>query len=277
VRRAALGQLARMAATGRIRIGIGGWNFEPWRQSFYPADLPKKDELAYAAGRLTAIEINGTFYRTPTPETFAAWREAVPDGFVFTLKAPRYTTNRKVLAEAGESAGRFAEAAAALGDRLGPINWQLAPTKRFDPADMEAFLAGLPRRAAGLALRHAVELRHPSFRAPEMVELARRHGVAIVWAADSKHPEIADPTADFAYVRLMGTAAGEPLGYGAAALDGRAGDLAALAAGGAPRGAELLAPPAEAAPRDVFCFVIGGHKVANPAAAMALIEQVGAG
>ena len=267
--------MAGMATRGSIRIGIGGWNFEPWRQSFYPKGLTQKDELPYAAAHLTAIEINSTFYRMPKPATFAAWRDAVPEGFVFALKAPRYTTNRKVLAEAGESVGRFSEAATALDDKLGPINWQLAPTKRFDPDDMGAFLALLPKRAAGRALRHAVELRHPSFRTPEMVALARRHGVAIVWAADSKHPEIADATADFAYVRLMGTQEGEPLGYDGAALGRRAGHLAALAAGTAPDGVEPLAEPAEPFPRDVFCFVIGGHKAANPAAAMALIKRLG--
>jgi uncharacterized protein YecE (DUF72 family) len=262
-----------MAAPGRIRIGIGGWNFQPWRQSFYPKGLAQKDELSYAAGRLTAIEINSTFYRTPKPETFAAWRDAVPQGFVFALKAPRYATNRKLLAEAGESVHRFAEAAGELGERLGPINWQLAPTKRFDAEEIDAFLGLLPKDAGGRALRHAIELRHPSFRSAEMVQLTRRHGVAIVWAADSPYPEIADATADFAYVRLMGTREGEPFGYDAAALDQRAGHLAALAAGAPPEGVEPLAPPAKAS-RDVFCFVIGGHKVSNPAAAMALIERL---
>ncbi len=263
-----------MATQGRIRIGIGGWNFEPWRGTFYPNGLAKKDELPYAAGRLTAIEINSTFYRMPSAQTFASWRDAVPQGFVFALKAPRYATNRKQLGEAAESVGRFAEAATELGDRLGPINWQLAPTKRFDAAEMDGFLGSLPQRARGTALRHAVEVRHPSFRSAEMVQLARRHGVAIVWAADSPYPEIAEATADFAYVRLMGTREGEPLGYDAAALDRRAAHLAALAGGAAPDGVEPLAPGAQRASGDVFCFVIGGHKVSNPAAAMALIERL---
>ncbi len=262
-----------MAARGRIRIGIGGWNFEPWRQTFYPKGLPQKDELSYAAGRLTAIEINSTFYRTPKPETFAAWREAVPDGFVFALKAPRYATNRKLLTEAGESVQRFAKAATELGESLGPINWQLAPTKRFEAEEIDAFLALLPKQAGGRALRHAIELRHPSFRSAEMVQLARRHGVVIVWAVDSPYPEIADATAEFAYVRLMGTREGEPVGYDSAALDRRARALAALAAGTPPEGVELLTAPAEAAAREVFCFVIGGHKVSNPAAAIALIDR----
>lgn len=265
-----------MSATGNIRIGIGGWNYAPWRETFYPEGVTQKNELSYAAGRLTAIEINATFYRSQKPQTFAAWRDAVPEGFVFTLKAPRYATNRKLLAEAGESVRRFAEGGLTeLGDKLGPLLWQLAPTKRFDLDDVAAFLALLPGEANGRRLRHAVEVRHPSFRSPEMVELARRHGVAVVWAADSKYPEIADPTADFAYVRLMGTRAGEALGYDDAALDRRAGQLRALAGGAAPPGVELLSGAPEQAPRDVFCFVISGHKASNPAAAMALIERLG--
>ena len=261
---------------GRVRVGVGGWSYAPWRQSFYPKGLAQKDELAYAAGRLTAIEINATFYRSQKPQTFAAWRDGVPEDFAFALKAPRYATNRKLLAEAGESVRRFTEGGIAeLGDKLGPILWQLAPTKRFDPEDVAAFLALLPKEAKGRRLRHALEVRHESFRVPEMLELARRHGVAIVWAADSRYPEIADPTADFAYVRLMGTREGEPLGYDAAALDRRAEQLAALSRGAPPPGVELLSDRHEQKARDVFCFVISGHKASNPAAAMALIDRLG--
>lgn len=265
-----------MSATGTVRIGIGGWSFAPWRQTFYPKGLPQKDELSYAASRLTAIEINGTFYRSQKPQTFAAWRDAVPDGFVFSLKAPRYATNRKVLAEAGESVLRFTDGGVTeLGGKLGPILWQLAPTKRFDPDDVAAFLALLPEKAGGRRLRHALEVRHESFRCAEMVELARRHGVAIVRAVESQYPEVADPTADFLYLRLMGTRDGEPLGYVDAALDRHARQLAALARGEPPAGVALLAGAAKPAPRDVFAFVISGHKPANPAAAMALIDRLG--
>jgi uncharacterized protein YecE (DUF72 family) len=265
-----------MSASGTVRIGVGGWSYAPWRETFYPEGVTQKNELAYAAGRLTAIEINATFYRSQKPQTFAAWRDAVPDGFVFTLKAPRYATNRKVLAEAGESVRRFTEGGVTeLGDKLGPILWQLAPTKRFEAEDMAAFLALLPKEANGRRLRHAIEVRHPSFRVPEMVEMARRHAAAVVWAADSKYPEIADATTDFVYVRLMGTREGEPLGYDAATLDRRAGQLAALARGAPPPGVELLAGAPEQAPRNVFCFVISGHKASNPAAAMALIGRLG--
>ena len=266
-----------MSAVGSIRIGIGGWSYAPWRQTFYPMGLAQKAELSHAASVLTAIEINGTFYRSQKPETFAGWHDAVPEGFVFTVKAPRYATNRKVLAEAGESVRRFTEGGVTeLGPKLGPILWQFAPTKRFDAQDFAAFLALLPEETNGQQLRHAVELRHASFRSAEMMELARRSGVAIVWAVDSKYPEIADQTADFSYLRLMGTREGEPLGYDAAALDRRAEELAALARGTLPDGVELLAEQAQrSGSRDVFCFVISGHKAANPAAAVALIERLG--
>ncbi len=264
-----------MSASGTVRVGIGGWNYAPWRQTFYPKGVAQKDELAYAASRLTAIEINATFYRSQKPQTYAGWRAAVPEDFVFALKAPRYATNRKVLAEAGESVRRFVEGGLTeLGPSLGPLLWQLAPTKRFDADDVAAFLALLPAEANGQPLRQALEVRHETFRCSEMVELARRHRVAIVWAADSRHPEIADQTAEFAYVRLMGTREGEALGYDAAALDRRAGQLRTLARGLRPEGVELLAEPPEQAPRDVFCFVISGHKASNPAAAMALIDRL---
>lgn len=262
-----------MHSSGTIRIGVGGWTYAPWRQTFYPRGLPHKHELAYAAGVLTALEINATFYRAQTPQTFAKWRDAVPDTFVFSLKGPRYATNRVRLAEAGESIERFlASGITELGDTLGPIVWQLGLTKRYDPDDFGRFLALLPDRREGVALRHAVELRHESFRDPEVVALARRRSIAIVWAADSPYPEITDLTADFAYVRLMGTQPDEPLGYGEQALERRAAQLAALAAGAAPDAVDLLAAHAARTPRNVFCFVISGHKESNPAAARALIE-----
>ena len=264
-----------MTETGQIRVGIGGWNYAPWRQTFYPAGLPQKDELRHASSLLTAIEINGTFYRSQKPETFAKWRDETPEGFVFTLKAPRYATNRKVLAEAGESVERFLTGGVTeLGEKLGPILWQLPETKRFEPEDFEAFLALLTPEVDGRRLRHAVELRHESFLSPEAVGLARSHGVAIVRAVDSRHPEIADLTADFAYLRMMGTREGEPLGYDEAALDAWADRLRGLAGGQPPAGADLLAEPAAPGPRNVFCFVISGHKASNPAAALALIDRL---
>lgn len=250
-----------MGKGGAIRIGVGGWVYEPWRGSFFPEGLVQKEELGFASRHLTAIEINGTFYRTPGADTFAKWHDETPDGFVFAVKAPRYATTRRELATAGESVERFCTGGVlALQDKLGPINWQLAPTKKLDLDDVAAFLALLPKSVAGRRLRHALEVRHPSFQDPAFVALARGHEVAIVVAGDSGHPHIDEPTAAFTYARIMGTTKGEPLGYPTADLDRWAAWARAHAAG--------------SPPRDVFLFVISGHKVANPAAARALIERV---
>ncbi|WP_424813499.1 DUF72 domain-containing protein [Roseococcus sp. YIM B11640] len=263
-------------AKGRIRIGVGGWTFEPWRGTFYPEGLAQKRELEYAAGKLTSIEINGTYYGSQKPESFRKWHDETPDDFVFALKGPRFTTNRRVLAEAGESVRRFLDSGILeLKDKLGPINWQFAGTKKFDPADFEAFLKLLPHEHGGRALRHAVEVRHESFRDPDFVALARQHGVAIVLAGDTdEFPQITDPTADFIYARIMGTKEDEELGYPARALTAWAARAQAWAAGEPPKG---LAPPSGAPdkmrPRDVFLYVISGFKPRNPAAAMALIGK----
>ena len=267
-----------MAETGRIFVGIGGWSFDPWRQTFYPPDVPKARELEYASRQLTTIEINGTFYRTQKPETFAKWREATPEGFIFALKAPRYATNRKVLAEAADSIGWFVESGIAeLGSRLGPINWQLAPTKKYEPDDFAAFLDLLPAEANGVRLRHAVEARHESFRDPEVVELARAKGAAMFVDADSQYACIADPTADFVYARIMGTTKGEEAGYAPDALDAWARRARIWAEGGVPEDLDLVVGEPERRTRDVFLYVISGAKERNPAAAMALIERIGGG
>lgn len=264
------------SARGTVRIGIGGWTYEPWRGLFYPPGLPHSHELAHASSKLTSIEVNSTFYKSQTPTTFAKWRDETPDGFVFSLKAPRFATNRRVLAQAGPSIDRFlASGITELGDKLGPINWQFAPTKAFDAADMEAFLSLLPKRADGRTLRHAVEVRHESFRDPAFVDLARRHGVAVVMAGDSDYVQIADPTADFAYLRIMGTRDGEPLGYPDAALDLWAARAESLATGLVPDGLQTAAPakpPGRA--RDLYLYVISGDKHRNPAAAMALMARL---
>lgn len=261
---------------GTIRVGIGGWTFEPWRGTFYPEKLAQKRELEYASRQLTSIEVNGTYYRGQKPETFAKWRDETPDGFVFSLKAPRFATNRRVLAEAGESIDRFfASGVTELGDKLGPINWQFATTKAFDPQDFEAFLALLPRKVDGRAIRHVVEVRHESFQVPEFVELVAKHGVAVVVAADSEFPLIADPTASFVYVRAMGTVEGAAAGYAPKDLDSWAERAKTWAEGGTPDGFEPIAGAARKAPRDVYLYVISGHKAANPAAAMAVIDRLG--
>ena len=264
------------AAAGRIRIGIGGWTYEPWRGSFYPEGLAQRRELEHASRRLTSIEVNGTYYGAQKPESFRKWHDETPEDFVFSLKAPRYATNRKVLADAGETIARFLSGGVMLlGDKLGPINWQFMATKKFEPADFEAFLKLLPASAEGRALRHVVEVRHESFRTPAFTEMLREHGVAAVVAADGKYPQIADPTAPFVYARIMGTSADEALGYSPAALDLWAERARIWAAGGLPEGLDHVGPNAVPGPRDVYLYVIGGHKAHNPQAAMALIQRLG--
>jgi uncharacterized protein YecE (DUF72 family) len=260
---------------GSIRIGVGGWTYEPWRQTFYPAKLPRDGELRHAATTFTSIEVNGTYYRSQKPETFAKWRDETPDGFVFSLKAPRYATNRRVLAEAKESVERFFTGGVMeLKDKLGAINWQFMPTKRFDPADFESFLRLLPKQIDGRAIRHAVEVRHESFRSADFVAMARDHEVAIVLAGDSEYPRIDDLTAGFVYARIMGTRESEPLGYPAPTLDLWARHAKNWASGTTPRGAKPLLPARDKRARDVYLYVISGHKAFNPAAASALMERV---
>lgn len=261
-----------------IRIGIGGWTYEPWRGTFYPEGLTQKRELEYASRKLTSIEINGTYYGSQKPESFAKWHDETPDGFVFALKGPRFATNRRVLAEAGESVERFLTSGIVeLKDKLGPINWQFMATKKFDPDDFGAFLKLLPKSVEGRALRHAVEVRHDSFRHPDFVALAREHEVAVICAGDSDHPVIPDITAPFVYARIMGTTEGEQEGYSARSLDSWAKRARSWASGAAPDDLETVAPK-ETAPRggrDVFLYVISGFKKRNPAAAMALIDRIG--
>jgi len=262
--------------TGAIRTGIGGWTFEPWRGSFYPDDLRQADELAYAASRLGTIEINGTYYRTQTPATFAKWRQAVPEGFRFSVKALRYAVMKKALAEAGEAVERFVGSGLSeLGDALGPVLWQMLPTRRFNPDDMAAFMALLPRAVDGLKLRHAIEVRHESFACADFVALTRRHGVAIVVADHEDHPMIADVTADFVYLRLMRGRDDIATAYDAAGLDRWAGIMRDLAAGRDP-GLPLLGEPAPKVERDVFAYIIHEGKVRAPAGAIALAERVSA-
>jgi len=262
--------------TGTIRIGIGGWTYEPWRGTFYPPGHPQKRELEHAAARMTAIEINGTYYSSFKPASFAAWAQAVPDGFVFAMKASRYCTNRKVLAEAGESIQRFVgQGIVELGDRLGPILWQFMATKRFDAEDFGAFLKLLPAAHQGVRLRHAVQVRHDSFADPAFVAMAREAGVAIAYAASADHPAIADVTADFVYARLEDAVEEEPLGYPAATLDRWAAAARSWAAGGRPADLPYVEdrdPPVR--PRDAFVFFINGAKIRAPHAAMALIERI---
>ena len=245
--------------TGKIRVGVGGWTFEPWRGTFYPAGLVHKRELEFASRALGSIEINGTYYATFKPERWRKWRDETPDGFVFAVKASRYCTNRTILAGAAESVARFmAQGLTGLGAKLGPINWQFMAGKKFEPDDFAAFLALLPKEQDGLALRHAVEVRHVSFATPAFYDLAAKHGVAIVYARDENFPEIDQPTADFTYARLMATREDLKTGATDAELAGFVRQTRAWAKRGA-----------------VFAYFISGAKLRNPAAAQALIEKLG--
>ena len=259
-----------------VRVGIGGWTFEPWRNNFYPADLPQHRELEYASRRLSAIEVNGTYYSSQKPATFAKWRDETPDDFVFSLKASRFATNRRVLADAGPSIEMFVGSGIAeLRHKLGPIVWQFAPTKRFDPVDFEAFLKLLPAEVGGLPLRHALDVRHESFRTPEYLALARRHGAATVFTDSDDHPPIADVTGDFVYTRMMRTDASLPLGCTPQVLDGLAACARAWVSGAEPVGLPRVEPATPVtSPRDVFMFFISGAKEKAPAAAMALRERI---
>jgi len=264
--------------SGRIRVGIGGWTFEPWRGPFYPEGWPKARELEYASTHVTTIEINGTFYSTQKPATWADWAKRTPDDFVFAIKASRFCVNRRVLCEAAESIDRFInQGLAELGPKLGPILWQFAATKQFDPVDFGGFLAMLPKSVGGMRLRHAIEPRHESFRNPALVELARKAGVAIVFADADKYPQFADLTASFTYARLQNQREEEATGYSAQALDKWAETAKAWAAGEAPDGYAYIDPPAAGTggPRDAFIFMINGAKVRAPAAAMGLIARLG--
>lgn len=265
--------------TSKIRVGVGGWTYEPWRDNFYPKGWPQGRELEYASRALRVIEVNGTYYSSQKPATFAKWRDETPDDFVFSLKASRFATNRRVLAEAGESVERFVGSGIAeLAHKLGPIVWQFAPTKRFDAADFAAFLALLPGRVAGLPLRHVVDVRHDSFKSPDYLALARRHRVTTVFTESDDYPAFADVTGEFVYARIMRADASQAEGCAPQTLDQVAACARVWRDGGEPTDLPRVEPPAAAAsaPRDVFLFFIGGDKEKAPAAAMALQRRIDA-
>jgi uncharacterized protein YecE (DUF72 family) len=266
-----------MVKNGSIRVGIGGWTFEPWRGTFYPKGLAQKRELEYAGQHLTSIEINGTYYGSQKPESFARWRDETPEGFVFSVKGTRFSTNRRVLAEAGQSIERFVTSGILeLKEKLGPINWQFLPTKQFDAKDFEAFLKLLPASLEGRSLRHVVEVRHPSFRTPEFIAMLRAYKVATVLTDKDTFPEIPDVTAPFVYLRLQRASEKNTTGYAPKALDEWARRAKLWAEGGAPKDLEAIGPAEKSPPksRDVFIYMINGFKPKAPAAAMALIEKL---
>jgi uncharacterized protein YecE (DUF72 family) len=265
-----------MGKAGNIYVGIGGWTFAPWRGAFYPDKLAQAKELTYAASRLTSIEINGTYYGSQKPESFRKWAREVPDGFIFSLKGPRFTTNRRVLAEAGDSVKRFYDSGVLeLGDRLGPVLWQFAPTKTFDESDFGKFLEVLPKKLDGRALRHVVEVRHDSFCTPAFISLLRQFQVPVVFAEHGKYPAIADAVADFVYARLQRGSDEIKTCYPPKQLDAWAKRFQCWATGGEP---DDLPRVGEAQPkkvaRDVFAYVIHEGKVRAPAGAMELIARL---
>lgn len=259
----------------RIRVGIGGWTYAPWRDNFYPAGLVQRLELEYASRQLTSIEINGTYHREQTPATYAKWREQTPPKFVFSVKAPGRITASATLAKTGGAIAHFLEGIVALEDRLGPIVWQFDKHKRFDPTDFAAFLELLPAVVGGRRLRHVLDVRHQSFVNRDMLALARGHRFPIVCADSDEYPCIADITGDFVYARLMRTKSHVATGYAGADLDRWAGIARRWA-----NGVDAIELPhlgrmaAEGPPRDVFVYFISGAKERAPAAALALMQRL---
>jgi uncharacterized protein YecE (DUF72 family) len=258
-----------------IHVGIGGWDYDPWRETFYPAGLARAKQLEYAASKLSAIEINATYYKLQKPDLFAKWAKTVPDGFKFAVKASRFCTMKKVLGEGGEGVERFCgQGIVELGDKLGPILWQFMATKRFDPDDFQAFLKLLPEKQDGVRLQHAIEVRHDSFRDPAFVAMARAAGAAIVYGDSDGFPCVADISGDIVYARLMKAREDVETGYQPPEIDRWATVARAWAAGESPPGLPYNSQPAPVRPRETYVFFISGAKERNPAAAQALIERL---
>jgi len=286
-------------ALGTVRIGISGWTYAPWRGNFYPAKLAHKKELAYAAGLFPSIEINGTFYGLQRPEAFGLWRSETPEDFVFSVKGSRYITHMLKLRNVEVPLANFlASGLLRLGPKLGPILWQFPPQVSFDADRFGRFFALLPRtteQAVDLAchhdrrlddqdwlecdvsqpMRHAVEIRHESFRSPEFVQLLREYRVALVCADSVEWPLLGDLTSDFVYCRLHGSEELYVSGYDAASLDGWAARVRAWATGGDPDDLDHILPPTKSGTgRDVFVYFDNDAKVRAPVDALSLTERV---
>ncbi|MDP3898881.1 MAG: DUF72 domain-containing protein [Mesorhizobium sp.] len=267
-----------MTTSGTIRAGMGGWTFEPWEGTFYPDKLSKKRQLEFASRAVPTIEVNGTYYSGFTPATYAKWNAETPDDFVFSIKGNRFVTNRKVLAEAGESMKKFfAQGLEELGPKLGPLVWQFAPTKKFEPEDFEGFLKLLPETHQGTRLRHALEVRHASFAVAEFVALAKKYNAAICYAHHHDYPEFADLTADFVYARLQKGEDDVPTAYKPKQMKEWAARARLWAAGGQPEDLPLADPSHKPKnrPRDVFVYFIHEGKIRAPHAAIAFMQAVG--
>jgi uncharacterized protein YecE (DUF72 family) len=286
-----------MSAAARVRIGISGWTYAPWRGNFYPPGLLQADELSYASRQVDTIEINGTFYGLQRPDAFARWYDETPECFVFAVKGPRFITHIRRLREiATPLANFFASGVLRLEEKLGPVLWQFPPTFRFSAERLDQFFAQLPRdteAAAALAeqhgewladrawaktaqrreLRHAIEIRHQSFLDPAFIALLRRHRVALVFADSVSWPYAEDVTADFVYLRLHGSEELYASGYSDEALDHWAARIKLWAAGREPNDARRAAPEADALdqiPRDVYAYFDNDAKVRAPVDARSL-------
>ena len=262
-----------------IRVGIGGWTYAPWRGGmFYPAGLVQRRELEYASRQLTSIEINGTYYGTQKPATYAKWRDETPEGFVFSAKAPKRIMESRTLSKTGPQIEDFIGGISELGDKLGPLVWQFDKGQQIDAAAFEAFTGLLPSEHNGRRLRHVLDVRDPAFITPGYLALARRHGMATVFTDSSEYPSFADLTADFVYARLMRSQADIGSGYAAADLDAWSKRAREWSAGGDPADLpHVESVRAATAPCDVFLYFISSAKERNPAAAMALLERLDTG
>jgi len=242
-----------------IRVGVGGWTFEPWDETFYPSGLSKAKQLQHMSHTLTAVEVNGTYYSSFKPDTFAKWRDETPDGFVFSLKAHRFSTVRKTKEDMKTSTGLFLDQGITqLKDKLGPINWQFPGNRKFDREHFANFLSVLPKEKDGVELRHALEVRGTGYDDPAFFELLDKHGATVVYAEDDEFPKLAQLGSDFVVARLMQSQANEKAGYSKKEID---------------RFAKMATDWSKK--RDVFVFFISGAKENNPAAAMALQQKLG--
>jgi uncharacterized protein YecE (DUF72 family) len=266
------------ARPSRIRVGIGGWTYAPWRGGmFYPAGLVQRRELEYASRRLTSIEVNGTYYGAQKPATYAKWRDETPEGFVFSAKAPQRIMESKTLSKTGHQIEDFIGGIVELGDKLGPLVWQFDKGKRIDAAEFRAFVALLPAELAGRKLRHVLDVRDPTFVDKNYLALAREHGMATVFTDSQEHPSFADLTADFVYARLMRSQPDIETGYPGVELDRWADRAMHWSQGDDAADLPHIEAGATAKrPREVFLYFISSAKERNPAAAMALLERLGA-
>ncbi len=289
-----------MRQSSEIRIGISGWAYAPWRGSFYPKGLRQKQELAYASSLFPSIEINGTFYGLQTPEAFHRWAEETPGGFTFAVKAPRFITHIRRLREPAAPLANFmASGILRLGPKLGPILWQFPPNFRFDAEKLEAFLALLPHDTEAAAacakrhdnklkarafaridsnrpVRHAIEIRHESFRDKAFIELLRKYDVALVCADTVEWPRLMDLTSDFVYCRLHGSQELYRSGYGDKALDDWAARVDAWSQGKPMRdGCFIGSKRVKPMKRDVYLYFDNTDKLRAPRDAQALMKKLG--